>query len=76
MEGLNSKIAFEINEEIIKAKTKHPGDFYSLHEGYAVLLEEVDEVWDDIKKDQSKETIKKELIQVAAMAVRMIQELC
>jgi len=53
--------------------------FHSNHEGYAVLKEEVDELWDEIKK--SKETkgndkMKSELIQIAAMAIRFIDNLC
>jgi len=53
--------------------------FHSNHEGYAVIKEEVDELWDEIKK--SKDTkgnkkMKSELIQIAAMAIRFIDNLC
>ncbi len=47
----------------------------SAHEGYAVLAEEVDELWDEIKVNQSRRDwakIEKECIQVAAMAVRLL----
>ncbi len=47
----------------------------SAHEAYAVLLEEVDELWDEVKKKQSKRDwakMEREAIQVAAMAVRML----
>lgn len=41
------------------------------HEGYAVLLEEVDEFWDEVKrKNPDYAAMYKELVQVAAMAVR------
>lgn len=62
-------------EEIIRAKKKHGlKEFNSTHEGYAVLLEEVDEMWEDVKKDRKPESVE-EAIQVAAMAVRYAAEL-
>jgi len=49
----------------------------SNHEGYAVILEELDELWDEIKKQHpNNELIRKEAIQVAAMAVRFILDRC
>lgn len=51
----------------------------SAHEGYAVLLEEVDELWDHVKTNQKRRDIaamRKEAIQVAAMAVRFAIEIC
>lgn len=60
-----------------RAKAKHgPQKFNSPHEGYAVLLEEVYELWDEVRKSKhDKELMRKEAIQVAAMAVRFIDEL-
>jgi len=49
--------------------------FNSTHEGYAVLKEEVDELWDEIKKkaeNRSPEKLRKEASQVAAMALRFL----
>jgi hypothetical protein len=43
------------------------------HEGYAVLLEEVDEMWDAVKKNDI-EHAKREALQVAAMALAFILE--
>lgn len=64
--------------ECIQAMEKFPS-FNSAHEGYAVLLEEVDELWDHVKTNQKRrdiEAMKKECIQVAAMAMRFALELC
>lgn len=49
------------------------GEFASYHEGYAVLLEEVDELWEEIKtKDRSPALIYSEARQVAAMAIKIM----
>lgn len=66
----------DITQEVINAKEKHPGDFKNYHEAYAVILEEMDELWDEIrKKDHNKNNIRYEATQTAAMLVRLITEL-
>lgn len=65
-----------IADEVSRAEAKH-APMNSLHEGYAVLLEEVDELWDEVKKQtaaRNREAIRKECVQVAAMAVRLIRD--
>lgn len=56
--------------------TQLNGKFNSTHEGYAVLLEEVDELWDGIKGNLSQELLAAEAVQVAAMALRFLLDLC
>lgn len=57
--------------ELGRAARKH-GRFNSLHEGYAVLLEEVEELWEEIKRrDPRPAEIYKEAVQIAAMAGRI-----
>ena len=63
-----------VHDEILKCKRKYIESFNSTHEGYAVLKEEVDEMWDDIKKNRVRESVC-EAIQVAAMAIRYIAEI-
>lgn len=67
----------EVLTELIRASEKYPA-LRSSHEGYAVLLEELDEVWDEVKKkqtSQSKSLLRSEARQVAAMAVRFMIDL-
>ena len=61
----------EVREELLCATEKY-GSMRSSHEGYAILKEEVDELWDDIKTNAPPEDQRKEAIQIAAMAVQYI----
>lgn len=73
-----SPFAQAVRRELAHARAIHPGEQHSLHEGYAVLLEEVDELWDEVRKrarDQSPADILKELVQVGAMAQRMAEDM-
>lgn len=86
----------EVETELALAKSVHDKEFNSTHEGYAVLKEEVDELWHEVKHGfkesrqaftnlphvptdkihkEHKRRMREEAIQVAAMAVRFIQEL-
>ena len=65
-----------IDAEYARALGKF-GAFNSPHEGYAVILEEMDELWDEIKrKDVDRDAVRKEAIQVGAMAVRFLNNGC
>lgn len=60
----------DMETELRKAESKHAG-YNSLHEAYAVILEEVDELWDEVRKQssaRSPEDIRKELVQIATCA--------
>ena len=59
-----------------KYAAKRFGKFNSAHEGYAVLKEEVDELWDVIKKNGTPIERKNEAIQVGAMAIRFLIDCC
>lgn len=50
------------------------GYFRSAHEGYAILKEEVDELWDAVRADDLDHAAM-EAVQVAAMAIRFICDL-
>lgn len=71
-------VAIEIHQEVKHAKQNWPA-FNSAHEGFAILKEEVDELWMHVMTNQKKrdlEAMKKEAIQVAAMALRFAVEVC
>lgn len=62
-----------VYREVMRAKEKYKQDFNSEHEGYAVLAEEVDEMWDEVKTNNRNLAVQ-EAIQVAAMAIRFVAE--
>lgn len=76
--GTYTEAAFEVLGEISNARAAHRPTLSS-HEAFAVLAEEVDELWDEVKKNGRKhpermENIRKEAKQVAAMAIAMMVE--
>lgn len=67
---LEARAAEAINEAD-RALQKH-SPYNSTHEAYAVLLEETDELWDEIKKrDPDQLCIYREALQVASVALRI-----
>jgi hypothetical protein len=67
-----------LKEELDKAEAIN-GPFNSAHEAYAVLLEEVDELWDEVKKKKVSRVpgdMQAECIQIAASAIRFIMDVC
>lgn len=63
----------EVEAEIKRATAKH-GPFPTRHHGYAVILEELDEAWHEIKHGTT-DKVRAEMVQVAAMAMRFIMDL-
>jgi len=66
-----------VQNELALARVKYR-PMASAHEGWAVLREEVDELWEEVKKKPSKrnaEAMYGELVQVAAMAQRMAEDI-
>lgn len=73
----SKKFQEELQKEYVRSIELH-GNFNSLHEAYAVLLEEVDELWTEVKKrteNRDIENIHKELIQIAAMCQKLAVDL-
>lgn len=64
----------EFQDEYLNARTKFK-PMNSAHEGYAVLLEELDEMWEEIKNNDPK-AMRKEALQVGAMILAFVLEVC
>lgn len=68
-----AKAITDMATELERAKDLGFGDFRSAHEGFAILLEEVDElkahVWMK-QKNRDIQKMRKEAIEVAAMAIK------
>ncbi len=63
----------EVGSEISRAVMQHGATFASMHETYAVILEELDEFKTEVFKKSSardRANMEKELIQVAASAIK------
>jgi len=64
-------------EELVKARSKHK-PIHSVHEGYSLILEEVDEFWEEVRKKAAKRTaaaLLAELVQIAALAQKTAEDL-
>lgn len=71
-------ICEELRKEVVFAEANYPA-FASAHEGYSIMLEEVDELWEHVKVKQKNRNVaemRKEAVQVAAMAIRFIKDVC
>ena len=65
-----------IEKEALRAREKHK-PINSVHEGYSVILEEMDEFWDEVKKKSSLRDpnhMLEELVQIATMARRCAED--
>lgn len=85
-----AEVLVDIQTSYEKARKKH-NPMRGPHEGYAVLLEEVDELWDEVKRWQPRPgpgpldtqiyrenamNMRKEALHVAAMALAFLLEVC
>lgn len=73
-----SKVVDVVVGELEKAMCKH-GPINSQHEAYSVILEELGEFWEEVRKAQNSKVVsveaRKELVQIAAMAIRTLIDL-
>jgi hypothetical protein len=68
----------EVRSELTRATERYPA-FNTAHEGYAVLLEEVDELKTHVWMRQGlriTHAMRAEAVQVAAMALRFALDIC
>lgn len=66
----------EVKHELFRAMAKH-APMHSAHEGFSIIAEELDELWEHVKAD-SATTIdgREEALQVAAMGMRFALDVC
>ena len=67
----------DVAEELRTASNKFK-PFASPHEGFAIIKEEVDELWEEIRKKseyRNKDLMRSEAKQIAAMAIRFMIDL-
>ncbi len=70
------EVVMDAVAELQYARSLHPA-YHSGHEGYAVILEELDELWEEVRKrHQDKVAMRREAIQVAATALRCAVDVC
>ncbi len=66
----------EVRIELRRAESKH-APMHSAHEGFAVILEELEELKAEVfKKRPDVKRMRKEALQIAAMGLRFIQDVC
>lgn len=65
-----------VRAAVAAARKKHPRDIATPHEAYGVLAEEVAEFFDEVRAQKpDPRRMRKELLHVAAMAVRAVEDL-
>lgn len=72
------ELLFAETENELREATKSFNKMASFHEAFAVIKEELDEYWDQCKvwpKSHDITKMRKELIQIAAMCFRAIQDM-
>jgi NTP pyrophosphatase (non-canonical NTP hydrolase) len=84
MEAKYHKALEEVSQELERLSKlvndpTHPfDDLQSVHQGYALLLEELDELWEEIRKKnklRDNEAMREEAKQISALAIRFMTDL-
>ena len=58
-------------------RARRHGPIHSAHEGYAIMKEELDELWEEVRKRRPDQVqMAMECVQVAAVAIRFLVEVC
>lgn len=69
-------VFMDVADELAEARQKFAA-FNSGHEGWAVIKEELDELWEEVRsKNQANARLYEEAKQTAAMAIRFMLDVC
>lgn len=71
----HTRAVADVLVELAKAAERFPA-FNSPHEGWAVIREELEELWEHVRSNTGRYSARSEAIQVAAMALRYAADLC
>lgn len=72
---MSTQFTQDVQAELARAKAMY-APITTHHEAYAVLLEEIDEYWLEVKlKNKNLGRMYAELVQVAAVAQRIVEDL-
>lgn len=72
------RVAVDVEGELSRAVAAY-ASMNSAHEGWAVISEELDELWDEVRVKDGQRNVarmRQEAIQVAAMAIRFVIDVC
>ena len=72
----SERFSKDVQKELLHARSLH-APINSAHEGYSVILEELEEFWEEVRKrrgERNEERMLDELVQVAAMAQRTAED--
>lgn len=67
----------DVSEVLARAMRKRGRKMASTHEGFALIAEELDELWDEVKRKQNRQRptkLRKEAIHTAAIAIWFAME--
>lgn len=63
----------DVREEYAKVTEKHGPTYASVHEGWAIMFEEVDELWEEARKKSKNRdfvNMREECVQIASCALK------
>ena len=63
----------KIDVAVVDSYKKHGCSRWGRHEAYGILLEEMDEVWDEVRANGPFKDLEEELIHVALVCVRYLE---
>lgn len=72
------RMLMELLERELESACAEHDSYHSAHEGYAVIFEELDELWDEVRAkrlDRSHRRMAEEALQVAATALRFVHDI-